>query len=306
MSSYSPMNKSFPWFQKFYVIHHIYEVNEVQVPQKSDNTTSTNQVPLKEKVAFPLMASFCMMAPPSNNKVLLSIDVGIKNLAMCLIDESTQLVLQWDVSGVPPQHQDGLFPCLRDHLDDKPWVLTATTILIEKQPGMNKTMKTVENFLHSYFVIKSPKSETIIYDARHKVPDIAGAGKARYRQRKQAAVDRCKIFLETSTINKHWMATFVASKKKDDLADTVLQALSYINRRVVEPKSSKKGKETEKKKKVTARKPNENQKATKYSIPNMVWFLKNETRENLEKDKRFMKDLKRYYKDFDDFIKTIF
>ena len=97
------------------------------------------------------------------------------------------------------------------------------------------------------------------------------------------------------------MATFVASKKKDDLADTVLQALSYINRRVVEPKSSKKGKETEKKKKVTARKPNENQKATKYSIPNMVWFLKNETRENLEKDKRFMKDLKRYYKDFDEF-----
>jgi hypothetical protein len=298
MSSYSPTNKSFPWFQKFYVIHHIYEVNEVQVPQKSDNTTSTNQVPLKEKVAFPLMAL------PSN-KILLSIDVGIKNLAMCLIDESTQLVLQWDVSGVPPQHQDGLFPCLRDHLDEKPWVLTATTILIEKQPGMNKTMKTVENFLHSYFVIKSPKSETIIYDARHKVPDIAGAGKARYRQRKQAAVDRCRTFLETSTINKHWMATFVASKKKDDLADTVLQALSYINRRVLtEPK--KKGKDATEKKKVTARKPNENQKATKYSIPNMVWFLKNETRENLEKDKRFMKDLKRYYKDFDEFEKIIF
>ena len=58
---------------------------------------------------------------------------------------------------------------------------------------------------------------------------------------------------------------------------------------------------TDKKKKVTARKPNENQKATKYSIPNMVWFLRNETRENLEKDKRFMKDLKRYYKDFDEF-----
>lgn len=132
------MNKSFPWFQNVYVTHHTCEVNEVPGHQKGDNTTNTT---LKEKVTFPLMGSFC-----NSNKVLLSIDVGIKNLAMCLIDESTQLVLQWDVSGVPPQHQDGLFPCLRNHLDEKPWVLSATTILIEKQPGMNKTMKTVENF----------------------------------------------------------------------------------------------------------------------------------------------------------------
>ena len=229
---------------------------------------------------------------------LLSIDVGIKNLAMCLIDEKTQHVLEWDVSGVPPQHCDGLFPSLRDHLDEKPWTLSATTILIEKQPGMNKTMKSVENFLHSYFIIKCPKAEVIIYDARHKVPDISGPGKARYRQRKQAAVDRCRTFLEESAINSHWMPVFVASKKKDDLADTVLQALSYINRRVaIEPKK------VAEKKVTVGRKPNENQKATKYSMPNLIWFLKNETREKLEKDKRFMKDLKRYFKDFDEFAK---
>lgn len=218
---------------------------------------------------------------------------------MCLIDEKTQHVLEWDVSGVPPQHRDGLFPSLRDHLDEKPWTLSATTILIEKQPGMNKTMKSVENFLHSYFIIKCPKAEVIIYDARHKVPDISGPGKARYRQRKQAAVDRCRTFLEESAINSHWMPVFVASKKKDDLADTVLQALSYINRRVaIEPKK------VAEKKVTVGRKPNENQKATKYSMPNLIWFLKNETREKLEKDKRFMKDLKRYFKDFDEFAKN--
>ena len=230
---------------------------------------------------------------------LLSIDVGIKNLAMCLIDESNSLVLEWDVSGVPPQHKDGLFPSLRNHLDEKPWVLDATTILIEKQPGMNKTMKSVENFLHSYFVIKNPNAETIIYDARHKVPDISGTGKARYRQRKQAAIDRCREFIKTSDVNAHWMPVFVASKKKDDLADTVLQALSYINRRV-----GVTAKEPAKKKVQSARKPNENQKATKYSIPNLIWFFKNETREKLEGDKRFMKDLKRYYKDFNELVKV--
>lgn len=34
---------------------------------------------------------------------ILSIDVGIKNLAMCLIEETTKLVTQWDVSGVRVQ-----------------------------------------------------------------------------------------------------------------------------------------------------------------------------------------------------------
>jgi hypothetical protein len=227
---------------------------------------------------------------------LLSIDVGIKNLAMCLIQESDCKVLQWDVSGVPPQHRDGLFASLRNHLDDRPWVLDAKTVLIEKQPGVNKTMKTVENFLHAYFVIKNPTAEVIIYDARHKVPDVVGAGKKKYQQRKQVSVERCRDFIKGSPVNAHWMDTFVASKKKDDLADTVLQALSYINRRVPEKKAPVE------KKKVVARQPNENQRATKYSVPNLAWFVRNEPREKLESDKRFMKDLKRYYKDFDELL----
>lgn len=229
--------------------------------------------------------------------VLLSIDVGIKNLAMCLVDEKTEEVLEWDVSGVPPKHRDGLFPCLRDHLDEKPWVLTATTVLIEKQPGVNKTMKTVENFLHSYFVIKNPKAETIIYDARHKVPDVAGAGKARYRQRKQVSIDRCKEFIEQSPLNKRWLPVFAASKKKDDLADTVLQALSYIRRRVVSSSAEKKKVSS----KIIARKPNENQINTKYSIPNLVWLYRNEMHDKLKADKRFMKDLLRSFKSFEEF-----
>jgi len=264
-----------------------------EVPlQKNDSTTNTTL--LKEMFSSPLI----MMSASS----ILSIDVGIKNLAMCLIEEDTSKVLQWDVSGVPPQHRDGLFPCLRDHLDEKPWVLTAKTVLIEKQPGMNKTMKTVENFLHSYFVIKNPKAETIIYDARHKVPDVAGSGKARYRQRKQVSIDRCREFIETSEVNKHWMPTFVASKKKDDLADTVLQALSYINRRVVGKETSSKNSGS---KKIVARKPNENQKATKYSIPNLIWLARNEPHDKLKSDKRFMKDLLRSYKSFEEFTLSI-
>ena len=229
--------------------------------------------------------------------MLLSIDVGIRNLAMCLINEEDKKIIEWDVSGVPPEHKDGLFVSLRDHLDKKPWILNAKTILIEKQPGKNKTMKSVENFLHSYFIIKLKESETIIYDARHKVPDVVGSGKALYRQRKQTAITRCEEMI-TNGININWLDMFKKSKKKDDLADTYLQGLSYINRII--PKQIEKPK-----KGIKPRKPTENQKETKYSKSNLAWFFKNHTLEQLEKNKRFQKDLKRYYSDVKELEKDI-
>ena len=229
--------------------------------------------------------------------MLLSIDVGIINLAMCLINEEDKKIIEWDVSGVPPKHKDGLFISLRDHLDKKPWILNAKTILIEKQPGKNKTMKSVENFLHSYFIIKLKESETIIYDARHKVPDVVGSGKALYRKRKQTAITRCEEMI-TNGINVNWLDMFKKSKKKDDLADTYLQGLSYINRIIPKQvENPKKG--------VKPRKPTENQKETKYSKSNLAWFFKNHTLEQLEKNKRFQKDLKRYYSDVKELEKDI-
>ena len=150
--------------------------------------------------------------------MILSIDVGIRNLAMCMLDETSNLIVQWDVSGVPPEHKDGLFVSLRDHLDDKPWVLQADTVLIEKQPDKNRKMKIVEHFLHAYFVIRNPKAETIIYDARFKIPDFAGPGKVMYTKRKKASIERCQQFIWNNTVNAHWIPIFNASKKKDDLA----------------------------------------------------------------------------------------
>jgi len=135
---------------------------------------------------------------------------------MCMLDENREnLVTDWDVSGVPPEHKDGLYISLRDHLDARPWVLGAKTILIEKQPDRNKKMISVMHFLHSY-------------------------GKAQYNKRKKVAIQRCEEFIRSNSVNSHWIDTFVKSKKKDDLADTVMQALSFVNRVEVTPASKKK------------------------------------------------------------------
>ena len=234
--------------------------------------------------------------------MILSIDVGIRNLAMCLLDDKKgNLVREWDVDGIPPQHKDGVYVAMRDHLDARPWVLKADTILIEKQPDRNKKMVSVMHFLYAYFIIKCPNAETILYDARHKIPDVAGPGKAQYNKRKKVSIERCEAFIRSGTTNTHWIDTFIKSKKKDDLADTVMQALSFVNRVEVVPASKKK-----KTTKLVARRPNENQKATKYSKSNLAWIYLNKVDcEVLENNKRFMKDLKRYYRDINELIKEI-
>ena len=219
--------------------------------------------------------------------MILSIDVGIRNLAMCLFDPSDKRIHQWDVSGVPPESDQGLFVSMRNLLDSKPWVLEATTVLIEKQPDRNKKMKTVENFLNSYMIIKNPQAETIIYHAKHKIPDVVGAGKTQYRKRKQTSIDRCRDFLNGSETNRDWIDVFNRSKKKDDLADTVMQALSFNVAAGPAPSAKKTS--------VRSRKPTEHQEETKYTKSNLAWFVKNNTKESLKKNKRFMKDLGRYY-----------
>ena len=73
--------------------------------------------------------------------MILSIDVGIRNLALCLLDDKNgNLVVNWDVDGIPPESKHGIYVSMRDHLDARPWVLTADTVLIEKQPDRNKKM----------------------------------------------------------------------------------------------------------------------------------------------------------------------
>jgi len=217
--------------------------------------------------------------------MILSIDCGIKNLAMCLIDRDSKKIHTWDVSGVPVNHSDGVFPCLIRHLDEREWVLKSSVVVIEKQPDRNRSMKSVENLLHTYFLVKG--KSVVIWDARHKIPDVAGPGKARYDARKKASIERARKFI--SETNSEWVTFFDKHKKKDDLADTVMQALSFIEKRAEEVP----------KKKQTPRRPTDNQIRTKYSKANLAWLVKT----GAKQDARFKKDVARYYKDLEELKK---
>jgi hypothetical protein len=207
---------------------------------------------------------------------LLSIDVGIINLALCLMDD--KIIKHWDVDSIASEHQDGLFETLKKHLDERDWVLECDIVIIERQPDKNKKMKTIENFIHAYFVCHDIK--TILWDAKYKIPDVVGPGKKKYKLRKDTSIERCFTFIQEN--NPNWIDFFKSHKKKDDLADTVMQALSFK-----EPIS--------KKTKIHPRKPTENQMKTRYSKANLLWLFKNNKYMN---DKRFEKDLKKYFQTF--------
>lgn len=123
------------------------------------------------------------------------------------------------------------------HLNGKPWVLDATTVIIEKQPDRNRAMKGIENLLHTYFLVK--EKDVVIWDARHKIPDCAGAGRAMYAKRKKASIERARKFIAGDGSNKELVPFFDSHKKKDDLADTVMQALSFIDKRPEAKEDSK-------------------------------------------------------------------
>jgi len=220
--------------------------------------------------------------------MLLSIDCGIKNLAMCLIDPLTKKIHHWDVSGIPPKHADGIFPCMVKHLNGKTWILEAKTVLIEKQPDRNRGMKGIENLLHTYFLIK--EKDVVIWDARHKIPDHAGPGKAMYAKRKKASIERARAFIAEG--NKDWVKFFDDHKKKDDLADSLMQSLSFIDKRPAEGNGTGT-------RKAAPRKPTDNQTRTKYSKANLAYILKTGGKQ----DARFKKDLARYYNSIDELKK---
>jgi len=221
--------------------------------------------------------------------MILSIDCGIKNLALCLINPVDRRIHHWDVSGVPPLHADGIFPCMVRHLDAKPWILEARTVVIEKQPDKNRGMKGIENLLHTYFLVK--QKEVVIWDARHKIPDFAGPGREMYAKRKKASIERARAFIAATVTNSEWVPFFDKHTKKDDLADTVMQALSFIDKRPA-PDPAK----PVKAKRVAPRKPTENQTRTKYSKANLAWIVKT----GAKQDARFRKDLARYYQNIDE------
>lgn len=217
----------------------------------------------------------------------LSFDVGIKNLAFCIINEENK-ILKWDVHEIALNSKHSTCESIIYHLDKHPYLLNVDIVLIEKQPSRNNKMRIIESLLNAYFVIKglsnneSSIKQVKVYSAKYKLSSNTLKGKQNYSHRKQLSILRTKKFLDlTSDINTDLISLFSSSKKKDDLADSLLQALSFQNSSTFHELENLDCTDNIQIK-IVSRKPTAKQEKSGYSLSNMKYLLLQNTETQFE------------------------
>ena len=176
-------------------------------------------------------------------KNILSFDIGIRNLAYCHIQydsESKQCEIQnWDIINLCFEDEKVkqislLTICNRliDSLHTKGFDSTMT-IVIENQPVLtNPTMKSIQMMVFTYFVCMG-NEEVLFFSPRQKFlaykgPIIECTLKSKYARRKKLGILYCQYFIKK---NEDYLSFFNTHKKKDDLSDCLLQALSFLKKK---------------------------------------------------------------------------
>ena len=202
--------------------------------------------------------------------IVLSIDVGIKNLALCLYDSAKRSIDFWKVITISAVNGDmarGVIKAMEKDIVNDIDMKSIDTVLIERQPGRrNLKIKSIENFLHMYFALTSSLNDhklvVKLYHPRHKLSGTGcehhGKSAQTYRERKKASVAICKTWLASQhPCQEKWKAMFERrGTKRDDLADALAQVLSFCGHYETLKDCSKK---IEQNVDVRARKPTEKQ-----------------------------------------------
>ena len=175
---------------------------------------------------------------------ILSFDVGIINLAYCIFDTIECKLQHWEVITTPDHNNySRLYINLITELDNRPHLLPVDIVLIEKQPSFNPKMRIIAGCLQTYFIIRgivdSPIPEDAIkavkfFNPKHKLkcyngPELVinSKAKSKYSRTKKMGVMICELKLKEYSETATMIKLFNDSKKKDDLSDCYLQALTY-------------------------------------------------------------------------------
>jgi hypothetical protein len=159
----------------------------------------------------------------------LSIDVGIKNLAYCMYEET---IVDWKVIELCDKTVNAnklnmvdLSKRLFDALETLP--PRYDLILIENQIGQNAIrMKALQGMITLYFVSKGNTARHY-WNATNKLKMFVKE-KTTYAQRKKLGIVITRQIIEEKY--KTQLDYFVKHKKKDDLSDCFLQLLDYMKK----------------------------------------------------------------------------
>lgn len=189
---------------------------------------------------------------------VLSIDVGIRNLAFCefeLISTTTphtSRILRWEVVDVIDKVKpsfDELSDALLRVLDDRFCGSDDTIhhVIIENQPvTMNPKIKSIAIMIYTFFrsvnmytgtapCVRFISAQRKLHTLRHLPHDmiLAPSAKLPYAEKKRLAQVLCRHYLDTvmcDATRDRWSPVLAAAKKKDDLCDSFLQGVAFMER----------------------------------------------------------------------------
>lgn len=173
---------------------------------------------------------------------ILSFDVGIINLAYCIFDSDTSKISHWEVITLN-NHTDynKIYINLINELDTRTHLINDIDIvLIEKQPSFNPKMRIIAGCLQTYFIIRGivdserPIKSVKFFSPKHKLkcyngPEIVldSKAKGKYARTKKTGILICEYKMKEYSESPQMIKLFNESKKKDDLSDCYLQAITY-------------------------------------------------------------------------------
>jgi len=206
---------------------------------------------------------------------ILSFDVGIVNLAYCIIETVPEpKILHWEIIELAKRGNTfsahittsgiaEIYLTLINQLDIRPHLLNVDLVLIEKQPSFNPKMRIIAGCLQTYFYIRGVVDKPVdkiksveFFSPKHKLKcytgpeiDISSKNgktvKGKYAQTKKMGVEIARRKLVEYNETPEFTQFFESSKKRDDLSDCYLQALTYtsfkqkVTNQTVLPKASK-------------------------------------------------------------------
>ena len=183
----------------------------------------------------------------SRNKIIVSFDIGLKNLACCCLTcEEKSRVLHWAIHPLMAEDRKTkpninqlsmtIFKVMDEIVSKIPNV---DYVLIENQPSrINGAMKTIQMIIYSYFQYKKYKenqiTDVLLISANRKTVDHPYEinmeeckSNNKYSQRKWKSVQLTDKYIEQNESLKNILKTH---KKKDDLCDAFLQAISWMRK----------------------------------------------------------------------------
>ena len=108
-------------------------------------------------------------------------------------------------------------------------------VIIENQIGpLAIRMKTIQGMIVQYFIMSNLNVEHIEFiSASNKLKDYDAKDKATYSDRKKLGISKCLEIITTDFIFNEHIEYFNSHKKKDDLSDSFLQGIWFINNKKI-------------------------------------------------------------------------